>query len=83
MSGGGIFEALGLIALGIMLGTGGYVFLTSVSRVTNAEARARLFGWESAALGKRPGGSEPKGPSAADTHTHIDVRTHRDGASSR
>jgi hypothetical protein len=64
MSGGGIFEALGLIALGIMLGTGGYVFLTS--------------GWESAALGKRPGGgSEPKGPSAADTHTQVDVRTHR------
>jgi hypothetical protein len=63
MGGGGIFEALGLIALGIMLGTGGYVFLTS--------------GWESAALGKRPGGGEPKGPSAADTHTHIDVRTHR------
>jgi hypothetical protein len=46
-------EALGLIALGIMLGTGGYVFLTS--------------GWESAALGKRPG-EEPKGPSAAYTH---------------
>jgi hypothetical protein len=77
MSGGGIFEALGLIALGIMLGTGGYLFLTR-PRVTNAEARERLFGGESAALGKRPGGgSGPKGPSAADTHTHIDVRTHR------
>jgi hypothetical protein len=34
VGGGGIFEALGLIALGIMLGTGGYLFLTSVPRVT-------------------------------------------------
>jgi hypothetical protein len=82
MGGGGIFEALGLIALGIMLGTGGYVFLTR-PRVTNAEARERLFGGKAAALGKRPGGSEPKGPSAAVTHTHIDVRTHRDGAATR
>jgi hypothetical protein len=36
---------------------------------------------KAAALGKGPGGGNgPKGPSAADTHTHIDVRTHRDGA---
>jgi hypothetical protein len=42
MGGGGIFEALGLIALAIMLGTGGFLFLTR-PRVTNAEARKRLF----------------------------------------
>jgi hypothetical protein len=76
-------EALSLTAIAFMLGTGGYLFLTR-PRVTNAEARKRLFGERSAALGKRPGrGGGPKGPSAADTHTQSDVRTHRDGAATR
>ena len=72
-------EALSLIAIAFTLGTGGYLFLTR-PRVTNAEARKRLFGGESAALGKRPGrGGGPKGPSAADTHNTDGSHCH-DGA---
>jgi hypothetical protein len=77
VAGGDIFEALGLIVLAFMLGTGGYLFLTR-PRVTNAEARARLFG-EMAATRKT--GGEGLHRAAANTRTN-DI-AHRDGASNR